>query len=78
MYTVKTIVTEEEVRGIVDVLNSDVYKEDGEEELTFEEVRDNPNLLEYICTSYVEGNDGSGDVDEIWNMDGFCDWKEYR
>ena len=78
MFTVKTIVTEEEVKGIIEVLNDDVYEEDDEEELTFEEVKDNPSLLEYICTCYVECDNGSGDVDEIWNMDGFCDWKDYR
>ena len=77
VFTVKTDIYLDGLKSIVETLNNDVYEEDGDKELTVEEVLATPELLKYICEGAVE-EDGIHDPEEIWNMDGWADWKDHR
>ena len=72
------VLTAEELQAVVDVLNNDVYEEDGDKLLTSEEVMSTPALSGFILDCLEEDSDVKHDPDEVWNMDGFDGWMDCR
>lgn len=81
VFTVQTPITQFELQNVINLLNKKELGPDNaldEDEveplLTIEEVMGNPELLAYICNQMVEQDD----IFEIWNDDGFSDFKDFR
>ena len=74
MYTITIEVTESQIQDILDTLNK--YKCD-DNPITMEEVKNNPELLEYLCT---EPNLNFNDIDptDHFSNDGWCDVSDHR
>ena len=80
VYTQTVSVSAEQLESFVKTLNNDVDVDEGEELLTVEEVKQNQELLTYICKNAIEEGieEVASDPEEFWNMDGWCEWTEYR
>lgn len=77
LFVCEVPVSEQMMQEVIDVLNEyEIYPEDGDQPLTLEEVKNNPDLLKYLCSDpdpFV-----TREVVEFWNADGWCDFKQYR
>lgn len=76
IYTVQVPIFKDQLREVINVINKHDLDED-DEKLTLGGVLDNPPLLKYLCEALVELDNVGVDVFDIWNQDGFCDWKDF-
>jgi hypothetical protein len=76
VYSQAVNVTTAQLQKIVDVLSHDVYED--EQPLSIDEVLNNPQLLDYICSNTIEDGVALYDPHEAWNNDCWCEWKDYR
>lgn len=75
----KRELTKQQLMVIIDCLNKYEFDEDvGDVPLTYDEVINNPKLLEYITTSAFSDWSGINDPVSFWNDDGWCDIQNYR
>ena len=74
VYVVKINITRSDLEECIKYLNRDI--DDGEAELTIEEVLSKPDLLTYICDNRIRLDD-IGPLD-CWNCDGWTEWKDFR
>lgn len=86
IYTVTFELTESDLQNIINVLNDyefDGSVEDEDEDpdltkpLTIEEVKENPELLKYLCEMDYKDYAFS-DLFGYWNNDGWTDVRKYR
>lgn len=78
VYTVQVPIFRGQLREVIDMINEhDIHEDDEFDKLTLEGVLNNPPLLKYLCEALVELDNVGGDVFDIWNQDGFCDWKDF-
>lgn len=77
VFVVPVSVTKNELESFLLVLNELELEED-EDELTVEEVLNNPDLLRYLCEEAVEDGVALHDPQEFYSNDGWCDFRDYR
>jgi len=74
VYVVKINITHSDLEECIKYLNRDI--DDGEAELTIDEVLSKPDLLAFICDNRIVLEDV--EAGECWNSDGWAEWKDFR
>lgn len=74
VYTATRTVSEKQLQQSIVEINREL--DSSEQELSLQVVKDNPNLLEYLCEAIVsEGDDF--DTTVRWNANSFHEWHEH-
>lgn len=76
VYVVNVNITRADLEECVELLNQDVYEDDGERELTVDEVLANPELLAFICNNRVMLE--HVEAEDCWRSECWSDWKDKR